>query len=358
MKSPCFNWVVGVAFTCLFVGQALADIYIGVNVLNNDISGPDESKVRNTKNRGTKYGYKERPYKSGNPKRGPYRKQSTKSPAKVIKTEPTTTTTTTEPTTTTTTTELPTTTTTTEAPTTVAMVPTAPAFSSNFIKSVAIQNSAMVQSSSSGSLSVNIKKVSVTVIYECLCPHSQEFIRSQLLPTYKKLQDRLHVTLLPFGKARLNQSGTTNNGATTNGVICEHGDAECEGNKIQTCVAQVAKETLQAIEVVACMSNYKAPNSAAQKCVKASGVSWTMVHECVTRNGSHYVLQVAQETWKLQKNVTRVPLIAVNGEVSSYIQEESQTNFMSLTCQKIGGVGTDKEPEPCAEERRRRRRRR
>uniref|UniRef100_A0A6B0V889 Putative gamma-interferon inducible lysosomal thiol reductase n=1 Tax=Ixodes ricinus TaxID=34613 RepID=A0A6B0V889_IXORI len=347
MKSPCFKWVVGVAFTCLFVGQALADIYIGVNVLNNDISGPDESTVRNTKNRGAKYGYKERPYKSGNPERGSYRKQST-----------TTTTTTTEATTTTTTTELPTTTTTTEAPTTVAVVPTALAFSSNFIKSVVIQNSAMVQSSSSGSLSVSVKKVFVTVIYECLCPHSQEFIRSQLLPTYKKLQDRLHVTLLPFGKARLNQSGTTTNGATTNGVICEHGDAECEGNKIQTCVAQVAKETLQAIEVVACMSNYKAPNSAAQKCVKASGVSWTMVHECVTRNGSHYVLQVAQETWKLQKNVTRVPLIAVNGEVSSYIQEESQTNFMSLTCQKIGGEGTAQEPEPCAEERRRRRRRR
>ncbi|EEC07684.1 gamma-interferon inducible lysosomal thiol reductase, putative [Ixodes scapularis] len=319
----------------------------------------------------------------------------------------------------------------------------------------------MVQSSSSDSLSVNVKKVFVTVIYECLCPHSQEFIKSQLLPTYKKLQDRLHVTLLPFGKARLNQNGTTTNGATTNGVICEHGDAECEGNKIQTCVAQVAKETLQAIEVVACMSNYKVPNSAAKKCVKASGVSWTMVHECVTKNGNHYVLQVAQETWKLQKNVTRVPLIAVNGEngptsngvicehgsaecegnkiqmcvaqvaketlqtievvacmssykvpnkaakkcvkasgvswtmvhgcvtkngnayilkvaqetwkvqknitrvpliavdgeVSSYIQEESQSSFLRLTCQKIGGVGTDQEPEPCAEERRRRRRR-
>uniref|UniRef100_A0A0K8REK0 Putative gamma-interferon inducible lysosomal thiol reductase n=1 Tax=Ixodes ricinus TaxID=34613 RepID=A0A0K8REK0_IXORI len=357
MKSPCFNWVVGVAFTCLFVGQTLADIYIGLNFMNNDISGPDESQVRNTKNRGKKYGYKDPPYKSGIPKRGYNRKQSPKSPAKMIEAEPTTTTTTTEPTTTTTTTEPPTTTTTTEAPTTVAVVPTAPAFSSNFIKNVAIQNSAMVQSSSSGSLSVNVKKVSVTVIYECLCPHSQEFIRSQLLPTYKKLQDRLHVTLLPFGKARLNQNGTTNNGATTNGVICEHGDAECEGNKIQTCVAQVAKETLQAIEVVACMSNYKAPNSAAKQCVKASGVSWTMVHECVTKNGNHYVLQVAQETWKLQKNVTRVPLIAVNGEVSSYIQEESQTDFMSLTCQKIGGEGTDQEPQPCAEERRRRRRR-
>ncbi|KAM7287472.1 gamma-interferon-inducible lysosomal thiol reductase-like [Ixodes scapularis] len=357
MKTPCFEWVVGVAFTCLLVGQTLADIYIGLNVMNNDISGPDESKVRNTKNRGTKYGYKEPPYKSGNSKRGYYRKQGSKSPAKMIKAEPTTTTTTTEPTTTTTTTEPPTTTTTTEAPTTVAAVPTTPAFSSNFIKNVEIQNSAMVQSSSSDSLSVNVKKVFVTVIYECLCPHSQEFIKSQLLPTYKKLQDRLHVTLLPFGKARLNQNGTTTNGATTNGVICEHGDAECEGNKIQTCVAQVAKETLQAIEVVACMSNYKVPNSAAKKCVKASGVSWTMVHECVTKNGNHYVLQVAQETWKLQKNVTRVPLIAVNGEVSSYIQEESQTSFMSLTCQKIGGEGTDQEPEPCAEERRRRRRR-
>ncbi|CAN8010649.1 unnamed protein product [Ixodes pacificus] len=356
MKTPCCKWVVGVAFTCLFVGQTLADIYIGLNILSNPNSGPDKSKAQDDKKSAKRYGYKKSPYTSDKSNTEDYNsKKNIKSPAKMIKTKPTTTTTT-EPTTTSTT-EPPTTTTTTEAPTTVAVVPTIPASSSNLIKNAVFQNSAMVQSGSFDSLSVTVKKVFVTVIYECLCPHSQEFIRSQLLPTYKKLQDRLQVTLLPFGKARLNQNGTITNGATKNGVICEHGDAECEGNKIQTCVAQVAKETLQAIEVVACMSNYKVPNSAAKKCVKASGVSWTMVHECVTKNGNHYVLQVAQETWKLQKNVTRVPLIVVNGEVSSYIQEESETNFMSLTCQKIGGEGTDQEPEPCAEERRRRRRR-
>uniref|UniRef100_A0A0K8RMH8 Putative gamma-interferon inducible lysosomal thiol reductase n=1 Tax=Ixodes ricinus TaxID=34613 RepID=A0A0K8RMH8_IXORI len=333
MKILCYGWAVGVAFVCLFVGQSLADIFDSIDSTENEISDEDNNQYRKTY---PKPGRARYPSKvNEKEKKDSHRRKDTSSaPARPPITTPALTTTTTE------------------APTAAAVVPSTPASPPSSDLDFGLPNYGVVQSGSSQSLSVSVKKVAVTVIYECFCPHSQEFIKSQLLPTYKKLRDHLDVTLLPFGKARLDQ-----NGPTSNGVICEHGSAECEGNKIQMCVAQVAKETLQTIEVVACMSSYKVPNKAARKCVKASGVSWTMVHGCVTKNGNTYILKVAQETWKVQKNITRVPLIAVDGEVSSYIQEESQSSFLSLTCQKIGGVGTDQEPEPCAEERRRRRRR-
>uniref|UniRef100_A0A147BX54 Putative gamma-interferon inducible lysosomal thiol reductase n=1 Tax=Ixodes ricinus TaxID=34613 RepID=A0A147BX54_IXORI len=332
MKIPCCGWAVCVAFVCLFVGQSLADIFDSINSTENEISDEDDNRYRKTYQ---KPGQARSPFRfNEKEKKDSHRRKDTSSaPTRPPITTPAPTTTTTE------------------APTAAAVVPSTPASPPSSGLGFGLPNSGVVQGDSSQSLSLSVKKVAVTVIYECFCPQSQEFIKSQLLPTYKKLRDHLDVTLLPFGKARLDQ-----NGPTSNGVICEHGSAECEGNKIQMCVAQVAKETLQTIEVVACMSSYKVPNKAARKCVKASGVSWTMVHGCVTKNGNTYILKVAQETWKVQKNITRVPLIAVDGEVSSYIQEESQSSFLSLTCQKIGGVGTDQEPEPCAEERRRRRR--
>ncbi|CAN8028384.1 unnamed protein product [Ixodes persulcatus] len=334
MKSPCCGWAVGVAFVCLFVVQSLVDIFDSIDSTENEISDEDSNQYRKAY---PKPGRARSPFKFNKKEKkdSNRRKDTSSAPARPPMTTP-----------------APTTTTTRATPTAAAVAPSTPASppSSGFY--FGLSNSGMVQGGSSQLLSVSVKKVAVTVIYECFCPHSQEFIKNQLLPTYKKLRDHLDVTLLPFGKARLDQ-----NGPTSNEVICEHGSAECEGNKIQMCVAQVAKETLQTIEVVACMSSYKVPNKAARKCVKASGVSWTMVHGCVTKNGNTYILKVAQETWKVQKNITRVPLIAVDGEVSSYIQEESQSSFLSLTCQKIGGVGTDQEPEPCAEERRRRHRR-
>ncbi|KAM7287473.1 gamma-interferon-inducible lysosomal thiol reductase-like [Ixodes scapularis] len=333
MKSPCCGWAVGVAFVCLFVGQSLADIFDIIDNIKSEISDEDDNRYRKTY---SKPGQARSPFKFKEKEKDSHRRKDTLSPpSRPPMTTPE-----------------PETTTATEAPTAVAVVPSTSTSPPSSGFDFGLPNSDMVQGGSSLSLSVSVKKVAVTVIYDCFCSHSQAFIKSQLLPTYKKLRDHLDVTLLPFGKAMLDQ-----NGPTSNRVICEHGSAECEGNRIQMCVAQVAKETLQTIEVVACMSSYKVPNKAAKKCVKASGVSWTMVHECVTKNGNAYILKVAQETWKVQRNITRVPLIAVDGEVSSYIQEESQSSFLSLTCQKIGGVGSDQEPEPCAEERRRRCRR-
>ncbi|CAN7945938.1 unnamed protein product [Ixodes hexagonus] len=366
MKTPCCKLILCVALVCLFVGPSLAGLFDDDDLLGNEIEGSGKEERRKPYNGGEETYKKSSSKYNSKSKKGNYnRKQNVPAPQKKIRPTPTTTTTTTTTPTTTTTTEAPTTTTTTtttttEAPTTTTTTttttteaPTTTTQAGAPSTAPSPPKTAVGQGSSSLSFSVSVKAVSVKVIYECLCPQSQKFIISQLLPTYRKLRDRLHVTLLPFGKARLNKDG-----ASSNGVICEHGDAECKGNKIQACVSQVAQETLKAVEVVACMSQSTQPHRVAKSCVKASGVSWSMVHKCVTKSGNAYVLKMAQETWKVQKNVTRVPLIEINGEVSSYIQEESQRSFLSLTCEKIGGAGTKDEPLPCAEERRRRRRRR
>uniref|UniRef100_A0A224YZ80 Gamma-interferon inducible lysosomal thiol reductase n=1 Tax=Rhipicephalus zambeziensis TaxID=60191 RepID=A0A224YZ80_9ACAR len=54
---------------------------------------------------------------------------------------------------------------------------------------------------------VAMKKVSVQLVYECHCPRSRRFIVSQLLPVYELLREYMHLTLLPFGRARI-ENGT------------------------------------------------------------------------------------------------------------------------------------------------------
>uniref|UniRef100_A0A0K8RHJ6 Putative gamma-interferon inducible lysosomal thiol reductase n=1 Tax=Ixodes ricinus TaxID=34613 RepID=A0A0K8RHJ6_IXORI len=213
MKSPYTGWVVGVAFVCLFVGESLADNFDSIESTENEISEEGNNQYGNTYQKPGKARSPQKYYEKENKGSG-RRKGALSYPPRPPRTTP-----------------APTTTTTTAEPSTRTSPPSSGPY-------FALPNFGMVQGGSSQSLSVSVKKVAITVIYECFCPHSQEFIKSQLLPTYRKLRDHLDVTLLPFGKAKLDQDGPT-----SNGVICEHGSAECEGNKIQMCVAQVAKET-------------------------------------------------------------------------------------------------------------------
>lgn len=46
-------------------------------------------------------------------------------------------------------------------------------------------------------------QIKVTVLYEALCPYSQQFITKQLFPTYKKLSKYLDVELVPYGLAEV-----------------------------------------------------------------------------------------------------------------------------------------------------------
>ncbi|KAH6941531.1 hypothetical protein HPB50_019262 [Hyalomma asiaticum] len=63
-----------------------------------------------------------------------------------------------------------------------------------------------------------MKKVSVHVVYECHCPRSRRFIVSQLLPVYELLREYMHLRLLPFGRARVeNGTGGSDGGNRTTG---------------------------------------------------------------------------------------------------------------------------------------------
>lgn len=46
--------------------------------------------------------------------------------------------------------------------------------------------------------------LNVTVLYESLCPDSRSWIQNQLFKNYEELKDKIDLTLVPFGKSKVN----------------------------------------------------------------------------------------------------------------------------------------------------------
>uniref|UniRef100_A0A0K8R535 Putative gamma-interferon inducible lysosomal thiol reductase n=1 Tax=Ixodes ricinus TaxID=34613 RepID=A0A0K8R535_IXORI len=202
---------------------------------------------------------------------------------------------------------------------------------------------------------VKIKKVELVVIYESLCPYSRRLVYSQLRPTYIQLASYINLTLLPFGKARVR---TERDGAGHNitRISCQHGENECVGNRIETCVLRVVKQTVTAVQIVACMSENSSPHRAGENCATAFGVQWSLIDTCFKEHGEEYELQVAATTWKYKKDVTRVPLVVMDGDQGNYVNYHAQNDMIVIVCNEISALG-NKEPKVCRHERRRRRRR-
>lgn len=242
---------------------------------------------------------------------------------------------------------------------------------------------------------VAMKKVSVQLVYECHCPRSRRFIVSQLLPVYELLREYMHLTLLPFGRARIENGtgggndtagnttatatpssanstgesgsakstesaadiGPANSSNDTNGnnthsddrngtssdrnstssptVKCPRGEDECHGSMVQTCVMRHVEETLTAVRVIACMSRYPDPHHVGRRCVEKYGLEWHLVDKCVTEQGKLLMLDMGKQTWSITGSVNSVPLIRVQGEMSHVIQVEAQTDLLSLICARL-----------------------
>uniref|UniRef100_A0A6B0VCL7 Putative gamma-interferon inducible lysosomal thiol reductase n=1 Tax=Ixodes ricinus TaxID=34613 RepID=A0A6B0VCL7_IXORI len=205
------------------------------------------------------------------------------------------------------------------------------------------------------SVDVEVKKVELVVIYESLCPYSRRLVYSQLRPTYTQLAPYINLTLLPFGKAHV-RTVRDGSGRNITRISCQHGESECVGNKIETCVLRVVKQTVTAVQIVACMSENSSPHRAGENCATAFGVQWSLIDTCFKEHGEEYELQVAATTWKYKRDVTRVPLVVMDGDQGNYVDYHAQHDMIVIVCNEIRALGNE-EPKVCQDERRQRRRR-
>ncbi|CAI2335984.1 unnamed protein product [Caenorhabditis sp. 36 PRJEB53466] len=74
--------------------------------------------------------------------------------------------------------------------------------------------------------------IKITLIYEALCPYCQKFIANQLGSVFNQFQGQLILELVPWGNSRIMRDGS---------FSCNHGQKECDANRLQSCVIDILK---------------------------------------------------------------------------------------------------------------------
>ncbi|XP_022049134.2 gamma-interferon-inducible lysosomal thiol reductase [Acanthochromis polyacanthus] len=173
--------------------------------------------------------------------------------------------------------------------------------------------------------------VEVALYYESLCPGCRLFLTEMLFPTWVLLKDIMTVTLVPYGNAqeKLHDQKYI--------FECQHGEEECFGNMIETCLLNM---TEMAFPIIACMESSSDVIKSAQGCIQVFSpqLRWDSVLTCVKGDvGNKLMHQNALKTDALNPPHDYVPWVTINGEHSEDLQQKAMTSLFSLVCSMYKG---------------------
>ncbi|EDV92891.1 GILT-like protein 1 [Drosophila grimshawi] len=164
------------------------------------------------------------------------------------------------------------------------------------------------------------EKLHITLLYESLCPDSRKFMH-QLGPVHAELEPYINIELVPFGKSLSQQNGAI--------FHCQHGPAECEGNRLQSCVCSSTQNQAAQVKFVVCQMF--APNHAnADKCANEAGIL-TEVEYCM-KTPAGTKLQLDAELITKRYSPSFVPTIVYNHVFNQQLQDQSLRNFRATVC--------------------------
>ncbi|CAG7724241.1 unnamed protein product, partial [Allacma fusca] len=171
----------------------------------------------------------------------------------------------------------------------------------------------------------NSANITVSVFYETLCPDSIRFITTQLFPTFLSFggvgNPYFDIDFVPYGKATTIEGP---NGTFT--FQCQHGDAECQGNRVHACALKYYPET-SAEAFVNCSMSSRNPPEAGPACAQTLRLDFAPIETCIENDGSALLAANGNRTHSLNPPLYFVPWILYNGVFSEYDLELSQSNF-------------------------------
>ncbi|XP_072338541.1 gamma-interferon-inducible lysosomal thiol reductase-like [Scyliorhinus torazame] len=190
-------------------------------------------------------------------------------------------------------------------------------------------------------LKKKVDPVVISLYYESLCGACRGFLAFQLFPTWLTLNAIMNVTLVPYGNAmEKNESGKWI-------FSCQHGEQECTGNMIETCLIQTLKDPFRYFPVIFCMESGDDVLAAAQLCLKVyePDVQWANVESCVNGDlGNKLMHQNAELTRALNPPHKYVPWILVNGKHTEELEQQAVYSLFNLVCSTYSGT----KPLACA----------
>lgn len=177
--------------------------------------------------------------------------------------------------------------------------------------------------------------VKVALYYESLCPGCRLFLTEMLFPTWLLLNEIMTVDLVPYGNAKEKPDGQKYV------YECQHGEQECLGNMIETCLLNM---TEMAFPIIFCMESSTDVIKSAQSCVGlySPQLSWDKVMGCVKGDlGNQLMHQNALQTEALSPPHNYVPWITIDGVHTEDLQNKASTSLFTLVCSMYKGPKPD-----------------
>lgn len=184
--------------------------------------------------------------------------------------------------------------------------------------------------------------VQVGFYYESLCPGCRMFLTGMLFPTWMLVRDIMSVTMVPYGNAEEKPDGQKYK------FECQHGEQECLGNMIETCLLSMSKASHQ---IIYCMESSIDVIKAAKSCLElySDDLSWDRLMGCVKGDvGNELMHQNALKTRALDPPHQYVPWVTINGEHTEDLQDKAMSNLLNLVCSLYKGS----KPETCGGQKR------
>ncbi|XP_028672010.2 gamma-interferon-inducible lysosomal thiol reductase [Erpetoichthys calabaricus] len=176
--------------------------------------------------------------------------------------------------------------------------------------------------------------VDLSLYYESLCPGCRGFLVFQLFPTWLLLSEIMNVTLVPYGNAKEQFDGKQWQ------FTCQHGEQECLGNLIETCLMNVLHKPSVYIPIIFCMESSEDVVNNAEACLKLyqPDVQWDTIMNCVKGDQGNKLMHAnALMTDALKPPHEYVPWVTINGEHTEELQQEAMNSLITLVCKTYKG---------------------
>lgn len=190
---------------------------------------------------------------------------------------------------------------------------------------------------------VYAKNLTVTVLYESLCPDSVNFLRDQFYPAYSTIKERINVELVPYGKATTKKV----NGKWV--FECQHKENECYGNKVHACAINIAPKVASTEFILCAMkSGDGSNNDTLKQCAGDKNITWSSIEACLkSGKGDDLLALNGNRTDALYPNLTFVPTIVFNNVYKDVLQRLAMRNFVDLTVLLLEEIKTTSGSDIC-----------
>lgn len=184
-------------------------------------------------------------------------------------------------------------------------------------------------SSKRGQNETRRRKVEVGVHYETRCRYSLSFFLEGLKPVWQdpELRERLEVSLFPFGNAAALNATEVSEGyrfwhpelekdGKKHVFLCQHGEEECFGNKIQACAVRKIEDPNKYMPLFFCTFILKqfSTEKSTYECAAQLGIDLNSTRSCVEGpEGDELMFRMALASRALEPKPKHVPWITLDG---------------------------------------------